>query len=139
MSITQVTTPAAAPKVHHVTLTGHRATRPTEPIPQFLIDDAKVEAKQAFDAKKHLNYEPPSKVTTMKEIGLEGQGISPIAVTAPFQLFTEEAIKQMRAEIFSQPVLDNCQYMSEFVKSTIRGMGSAYVPATSLAFFIPDL
>jgi hypothetical protein len=88
------------------------------------MDEAKVETKQSFDAKKHLCYEPPNKIYTM-EIGLEGQGISPVAVTAPSHLFTEEAIKQMRAEIFSQPVLDNCLYMSEFVKSTVRGMGSA--------------
>ncbi|BCS30663.1 2OG-Fe(II) oxygenase family protein [Aspergillus puulaauensis] len=138
MSITQVTASAAAPKVHHVTLTG-RATRPTEPIPQFLIDGAKVETKQAFNAKKHLNYEPPSKITTMKEIGLEGQGISPNVVTAPFQLFTEAAIKQMRAEIFSQPVLDNCHYMSEFVKSTIRGMGSARAPFVCDAWNSPEV
>ena len=117
--------PRAAPKVHHTGLTAQRATRPTEPIPQFLIDGAKVETKQTFDAARHMSYQPPSKIYTMKEIGLEGQGISANAVTAPFQLFTEEAIKQMRAEIFSKDVLENCQYMSAFVKSTIRGMGSA--------------
>ena len=132
MSATQVMTPTAAPKVHHTGLTTQRATRPKEPIPQFLIDGAKVETKQTFDAERHLDYHPPSKIYTMKEIGLEGQGISPNAVTAPFQLFTEEAIKQMRAEIFSQPVMDNCQYMSAFVKSTIRGMGSAYVEQISI-------
>lgn len=124
MSTTQVMT-QAAPKVHHVGLTTQRATRPTEPIPQFLIDGAKVETKQTFEANKHMNYQPPSKIYTMKEIGLEGQGISPNAATAPFQLFTEEAVRQMRAEIFSPAVLENCQYMSAFVKSTVRGMGSA--------------
>ncbi|CAG7919373.1 unnamed protein product [Penicillium olsonii] len=122
--------PRAAPKVHHTGLTAQRATRPTEPIPQFLIDGAKVETKQTFDAARHMSYQPPSKIYTMKEIGLEGQGISANAVTAPFQLFTEEAIKQMRAEIFSKDVLENCQYMSAFVKSTIRGMGSARAPFT---------
>jgi hypothetical protein len=101
-----------------------KATRPTNKLPQFLIDEAKIAEKDSFDASKHLSYIAPSSISTMKEIGLEGQGISPNAVTAPFQLFTENAIKQMRAEIFSQPVLDNCQYTSEFVKNTIRGMGS---------------
>lgn len=125
MSATQVITKTAAPKVHHVGQATWRATRPKEPIPQFLVDEAKVQTKGSFNAERHLNYEPPSKIFTMKEIGLEGQGISPVAVTAPFQLFTEEAIRQMRAEIFSQDVLDNCLYMSEFVKCTVRGMGSA--------------
>ncbi|KAJ6008306.1 hypothetical protein N7540_012282 [Penicillium herquei] len=139
MSLTQVITPTAAPKVQHVGLTTHRATRPVDPIPQFLIDGAKVQTKQAFDAERHMSYEPPSKIYSMKEIGLEGQGISPNAVTAPFQLFTEEAIQQMRAEIFSQPVLDNCQYMSTFVKSTIRGMGSARAPFTCDAWNSPEV
>ncbi|KAJ5455874.1 uncharacterized protein N7458_004138 [Penicillium daleae] len=139
MSATQVITATTAPKVQHVGQATWRETRPTEPIPQFLIDEAKVETRQSFDAKRHLRYEPPSKIYTMKEIGLQGQGISPVAVTAPFQLFTEEAIKQMRAAIFSQPVLDNCLYMSEFVKSTLRGMGSARAPFTCDAWNSPEV
>lgn len=123
MSLTTVLTPSAPPTV--VGPATRKATRPTNKLPQFLIDDAKLVEKDSFDANKHLSYKPPSKIYTMKEIGLEGQGISPNAVTAPFQLFSETAIKQMRAEIFSQPVLENCQYTSEFVKNTIRGMGSA--------------
>lgn len=125
MSLTSVLAPAAPPMVFdHVGSETKKATRPTNKLPQFLIDDAKVAEKESFNASKHLSYRPPSKIFTMKEIGLEGHGISPNAVTAPFQLFTEDAIKQMRAEIFSQPVLDNCQYTSDFVKNTIRGMGS---------------
>lgn len=108
----------------HISPLLKKAARPVNELPEWLINEAKVSEKDSFDAKKHLNYQPPSKIFTMKEIGLEGQGISPNAVTAPFQLFNEEAIKQMRAEIFSQPVLDNCQYTSNFVKNTIRGMGS---------------
>lgn len=61
----------------------------------------------------------------MKEIGLEGQGISPHAATEPFPLFTEEAIQQMRAEIFSEQVLAECQYSSTFNKNMVRGMGPA--------------
>lgn len=59
----------------------------------------------------------------MKEIGLEGHGISPNAVSEPFFIFTEEAIKQIRAEVFSEPVLESCQYSSTFVKNMVRGMG----------------
>ncbi|KAJ5739054.1 hypothetical protein N7533_011838 [Penicillium manginii] len=116
-----------------------KATRPTNKLPQFLIDEAKIAEKDSFDASKHLSYIAPSSISTMKEIGLEGQGISPNAVTAPFQLFTENAIKQMRAEIFSQPVLDNCQYTSEFVKNTIRGMGSERAPFTCDAWNSPEV
>ena len=121
------TTTVAPPTIAHTVVGPVRLTgaRPTNELPQWLIDEAKVDEKQSFDPKRHMNYQPPSKIYTMKDIGLEGQGISPHAVTAPFQLFTEEAIQQMRAEIFSKPVLDECQFTSPFVKNTIRGMGPA--------------
>ncbi|OJJ98335.1 hypothetical protein ASPACDRAFT_44840 [Aspergillus aculeatus ATCC 16872] len=137
MSLTAVMTPTAPPMV--VGPTTRRATRPTNKLPQSLIDGAQLADKQSFDPKTHLNYQPPSKIYTMREIGLEGQGISPNAVTAPFQLFTEEAIRRMRAEIFSQSVLDNCQYTSDFVKNTIRGMGPARAPFICDAWKSPEV
>ncbi|KAJ5414179.1 hypothetical protein N7509_000806 [Penicillium cosmopolitanum] len=63
-----------------------KATRPSDPLPQSLIDGARVAKKEVFDAGKHLNFSPPKGVTTMKEIGLDGRGISPIAASEPFPL-----------------------------------------------------
>ena len=63
----------------------------------------------------------------MKDIGLEGYGISPVAASEPFPLFSEEAIGQIRAEIFSEPVMRDCQYASSFAKNMVRGMGREYV------------
>jgi hypothetical protein len=60
----------------------------------------------------------------MKEIGLEGCGISPIATSEPFQLFSQEAVQQCRAEIFSEPVLDKYQFSSTFTKNMIRGISA---------------
>ncbi|EKV13329.1 2OG-Fe(II) oxygenase superfamily domain-containing protein [Penicillium digitatum] len=137
MSLSAVMTVSGPPLV--VGPTSKRATRPTNRLPQYLIDAAKVDEKEQFDPKRHMSYEIPSKVYTMEEIGLAGQGISPIAVTAPFQLFTKEAIMQMRAEIFSDPVLRDCQYMSDFVKNTIRGMGPARAPFTCDAWRSPEV
>lgn len=57
----------------------------------------------------------------MEEIGRGGEGISPNAVSVPFPLFTEDAIKQMRAEVFSKDVLENCQYSSNLAACQIRG------------------
>jgi hypothetical protein len=102
-----------------------RATRPTEKLPQYLIDDAAKVGKVTFDASKHVNIADPERIYTMKEIGLEGAGISTTAASAPFSLFTAEAVKQMRREIFSQPVLESCQYTSDFAKNMIRGFGPA--------------
>lgn len=75
-----------------------------------------------FDSSKHLSYVPPSKVWSMEEIGLSDQGISHNAVSEPFQLFTPEAIHQMRGEVLSKKVVDNCQYSSNLAQSQLRGM-----------------
>ncbi|GAD93976.1 conserved hypothetical protein [Paecilomyces variotii No. 5] len=64
----------------------------------------------------------------MKEIGLDAAGISPNAISEPFPLFTEEAIKQIRAEIFSESVLADCQYSSTFASNMIRCYGPARAP-----------
>ncbi|KAK6820186.1 hypothetical protein RU639_007487 [Aspergillus parasiticus] len=116
-----------------------KATRPTTKLPQSLIDSARVDNKEVFDPKKHLNFQPPKRVTTMKEIGLEGHGISPVAASEPFPLFTPEAIRQIRAEVFSEPVLADCQYSSTFAKNMVRGMGRARAPFTCDAWSSPEL
>ena len=102
-----------------------RATRPTNPLPQWLIDGSRGVKKEPWDAEKHLNFKPPAKIHTMAEIGLEGEGVSPHAIAEPFSLFSEEAIRQMRAEIFSEECVRDCQYASTFNKNMIRGMGHA--------------
>lgn len=61
----------------------------------------------------------------LHSLGYKHDGISPRAATEPFPLFTEEAIQQMRAEIFSEKVLAECQYSSTFNKNMVRGMGPA--------------
>ncbi|KAF7595572.1 hypothetical protein BBP40_005607 [Aspergillus hancockii] len=127
----------APPKV--VGPTTNTAMRPTNPLPQWLIDGAKIEHKEPFDPEIHMQYEPPSRIYTMREIGLEGQGISPNAVSEPFPLFTEEAVKQMRAEIFDEEVLENCQYASTFNRNMVRGMGAAMAPFTYDAWNSPEV
>lgn len=102
-----------------------KATRPANQIPQSMVDDARTVKRESFDPNKHLNCAAPSRIYTMKEIGLEGHGISPNAASEPFPLFTEEAIRQMRAEIFSEEVMRDCQYTSTFIKNMVRGMGPA--------------
>ena len=107
--------------------TTKKATRPTRILPRSLIEGAKVEKKVAFNPDTHLVYQPPEKIHLMKELGLEGAGISPNAISDPFPLFSEEAIRQMRAEIFSEPVLADCQFASTFCTNMVRGMGHKQV------------
>ncbi|KAF7560064.1 hypothetical protein G7046_g4079 [Stylonectria norvegica] len=115
------------------------ATRPSENLPQFLIDEARKIVPVTFDAKKHLNVMHPSKIYTMKDIGLEGHGISTTAASVPFSLFTPEAIQQMRAEIFSDSVLETCQYTSDFAKNMIRGFGPSLAPFIFDAWHSPEV
>ncbi|KAH6664308.1 hypothetical protein EV126DRAFT_447265 [Verticillium dahliae] len=65
-----------------------------------------------------------------------GRRISATAISEPFPLFTQEAIAQMRAEIFSKDSLENCQYSSSFCKNMIRAMGQRrYIEHQALKAF----
>lgn len=77
--------------------------------------------KIAFDAKQHLSFQEPDKIWTMEEIGHASVGVSPIAVSNPFPLFSKEAIMQMRDEILSDAVQQNCKYKSNLAASQLRG------------------
>ncbi|BCS02650.1 uncharacterized protein AKAW2_60914S [Aspergillus luchuensis] len=116
-----------------------KATRPAKKLPQSLIEGAKIPQKRTFDPSEHLVYEPPEKIHKMADFGLEKAGISPNAISEPFRLFTAEAIRQMRAEIFSEPVLKDCQYASDFCASMVRGMGHKRAPFTYDVWKSPEL
>ncbi|EEU41663.1 uncharacterized protein NECHADRAFT_87606 [Fusarium vanettenii 77-13-4] len=126
------------PPPHVVGPATKRATRPSKKLPQSLVEGAKLTKKEPWDSEKHLAFQPPSKILSMKEIGLEGHGISPNACSEPFPLFSEEAIKQMRAEIFSETVLGKCQYASTFNANMVRGMGHELAPFTYDAWHSPE-
>ncbi|KAI1279958.1 hypothetical protein F5Y07DRAFT_18449 [Xylaria sp. FL0933] len=82
-----------------------------------------------FTPAKHLAFKEMPKVHTMKELGFsESVGVSPIAVSEPFRLFTEEAVMQMRREVLSAEVFDNCQYSSNLAHCYLRGFANKYAP-----------
>ena len=83
------------------------------------------QVKHEFDPLKHLTFKRPSEVYTMKDIGLSEQtGISPIAVSEPFPLFTPEAILRMREEVLSPEVMKNCQYSHHLAQCQLRGFAA---------------
>ena len=63
----------------------------------------------------------------MEEIGFADKGVSPIAVSEPFPLFTKDAIQAMRAEVLSKAVWENCKYSSNLSKCQLRGFAPEYV------------
>jgi hypothetical protein len=75
-----------------------------------------------FDLDKHLEYESPSKVFTMKDIDLpEDIGISPVAASEPFSLFSKDAVEAFRQEIFADDVWKNCAKTSDLAACQLRG------------------
>ena len=62
----------------------------------------------SFEPSKHLAFQAPTSCYTMTDLGLPPDtGISPIAVTAPFQLFSGEGIRELRRDILSRECLEN--------------------------------
>jgi len=62
-----------------------------------------------------------------------------VAVSEPFRLFTDEAIQQFRAEIFSEPVLEHCQVSSNFASNMIRDYAADYGPFAYSVWHHPEV
>lgn len=55
----------------------------------------------AFAPEKHICYIPPEKTITLAELNLNPPtATSPVAITAPFPLLTQEGVQALRADIF---------------------------------------
>jgi hypothetical protein len=96
---------------------------------------------EEFDSAKHLNFTPPEKITMMTELGFPADlGVSPVAVSEPFQLFSQEAVQQMRREILTDnlELMADCGYSSNIAASQLRGYASKYAPFTYDAWTHPD-
>jgi hypothetical protein len=75
-----------------------------------------------FQPDRHLSYRAEPQVLTMNDIGLsESEGISPVAISEPFALFTEEAINVMRAEVFTEEVWEHCFHNTDAFGTQLRG------------------
>ena len=76
----------------------------------------------AFQPDQHLAFQPPESIISMKDIGYdEGVGISPMAVSQPFQLFSPKAVQNFRNEILSPKVLEKYSCHSNIAASHLRG------------------
>ncbi|TFK56366.1 hypothetical protein OE88DRAFT_1616414, partial [Heliocybe sulcata] len=92
-----------------------------------------------FTPSKHLAYNGAAEVLTMEDLGLpKDSGISPIAVSQPFKLFSEDAVHEMRREIFKPEVMENCKYSSNIAACQLRGYAPKYAPFTYDAWTHPD-
>ena len=80
-----------------------------------------------FDPSKHLAFEEPSHIHTMEDIGYPAiNGVSPIAVSEPFRLFSEDAVNIMRSEILDPEVQEKYSYTSDIAPKQLRGYAPKY-------------
>ncbi|KAL4799567.1 hypothetical protein BDV19DRAFT_400797 [Aspergillus venezuelensis] len=138
-SSSTITIPPPAPKVTPPKQL--KAAKPTKPLPRSLLEKSLLPAskKRPFTPSKHLIYDPPSKIHKMADFGLAGAGISPNAISEPFPLLSEDAIAQMRSEIFSEEVMEQCRFRTDFCENMVRGMGHRRAPFTYDVFKSPDV
>ncbi|EGP90739.1 unnamed protein product [Zymoseptoria tritici ST99CH_3D1] len=114
---------------------GHK----TDNLPKELIRNARSTPRTAFNASKHLSYIPPSKISTFADIDQPSTGISDTAVSEPFLLFSPEAIQQMRAEAFSEEVLEHHYSPTSETGGMIRGHCPGRAPFIYDAWTSPEL
>ncbi|KAF2435235.1 hypothetical protein EJ08DRAFT_605062 [Tothia fuscella] len=94
--------------------------------------------KEDFDAAKHLAFTPPEKVTMMEDLGFKDVGVSPVAVSEPFQLFSKEAVEQMRYEILDPELKAKHGFHSNIAASQMRGYCPEKAPFTYDAWTHPE-
>ncbi|KAF7547515.1 hypothetical protein G7Z17_g7678 [Cylindrodendrum hubeiense] len=91
-----------------------------------------------FNPDTHLAFSDSPKVLSLADVSLpEDAGISHVACSEPFPLFSEEAIGIMRDEIFTTEVWENCLHSTEFAACQIRGHCPKYAPFMTKAWKDP--
>jgi len=102
-----------------------------KPIIEHISVQKQTPSAVEFDPKVHLAYTPPPQIVMMKDIGYsEDTGVSPVAVSQPFQLFSSKAIEEMRKEIFHPKVMEKCSFSSNIAACQLRGYAKEHAPFT---------
>lgn len=85
-------------------------------------DNASSPVGKLFNPSKHLMFEEPTHIHTMEDLGFpSSSGVSPVAVSEPFHLFSEEAVNIMRSEILDPEVQEKYSYTSDIAPKQLRG------------------
>jgi hypothetical protein len=104
-----------------------------------------------FDPARHLlftdDYYEKTKRLTLKELGVvkaHQEPISPIGVSEPFPLFTQEAIAIMRYELFQKECFLNCGRINDHSTTGdmdfyVRGYAKKYTPFSFQAWQHPKV
>ena len=80
-----------------------------------------------FNAATDLEYNERPTVYTMEDLGLAKEiGISPVAVSQPFKLFSDRATERFRKAILRPEVRDNYTFSSTLAPCQLRGYATEY-------------
>lgn len=105
-----------------------------------VINPSNTAPPEPFNLSKHFCFSPPTKTYSMTDINLPLDiGVSPLAVSEPFPLFTPAAIHRMRNEVLSPAVFNNCRYSSNLAQCQLRGYADKYTPFIYDAWKSPAL
>ena len=90
-----------------------------------------------FDPKQHLAFQKPEQVVMMRDIGYrDDTGVSPVAVSQPFRLFSDEAVEKFREEVLSEEVMSKCTWKSNLAACQVRGYAPKQVTTVAFADWI---
>jgi len=88
------------------------------------IAESKNPCGSCFNPDKHLRFSQPKKVYKLEEFLLNPpSATSPVAITEPFPLFTEEGVQELRSDIFRREVVDKHGRKQKAGIYIIRGSG----------------
>ncbi|KAL1880106.1 hypothetical protein Daus18300_001469 [Diaporthe australafricana] len=91
------------------------------------------------DPTRHLSFSPPASILMMRDLALEPTALSGVATTEPFALLSNEAVLEMRRELFSKDVLDNCLFHTRPGSVQLRGMAPRYAPFIHQFWHSPEV
>ncbi|CAL3964284.1 hypothetical protein PZA11_001679 [Diplocarpon coronariae] len=102
-------------------------------------DNGPLAVGKLFNPAQHLAFEEPKHIHTMEELGFSAsKGVSPVAVSDPFPLFSQEAISVMRSEVLDPEVQEKYSYASDIAPRQIRGYAPKYGKFIFEAWKHPD-
>ncbi|KAI9724375.1 MAG: hypothetical protein M1812_000443 [Candelaria pacifica] len=111
----------------------------TEPIIDNHQHEVGLNSGSEFDASKDLAFSPPSKIVMMEDIGYgKDTGVSPVAVSEPFPLFSQAAVERMREEVLSEDVWNSCRYSSDLAACQLRGFAPLHAKFVYDAWHHPE-
>jgi hypothetical protein len=92
-----------------------------------------------FDPQVHLAFKEPPHILSMRDIGFENVGVSPVAVTQPIQLSSSGAIEIMHTEIENPEIKRDCGFAIHIGIAQLRGYARKYAPFTYAAWIHPEV